>query len=225
MKNDDLFILVIIIFTFFVDFDKGFTPVITNVVANDKYELIASEAMIAYQDLDNPFSEEERIIPNEICSCDGKKYLVHGDGNKTKCPCENCKCTKTSSEKPEVGILPEFSETKTVKYQLIKLSAKWCGPCQNWEGVTDKPNIFNEASPGRVLKRGGWGVDENKESFLLSIDVDKCPDEYKRFLKNKDGTSRNLPYFIMTVNGEEVESLEGYQEHKTLTDMFYRYFK
>lgn len=34
-------------------------------------------------------------IVNE-CDCNGSKFIIHGDGHKTPCPCENCTCVKVS---------------------------------------------------------------------------------------------------------------------------------
>lgn len=52
--------------------------------------------------------------PDDIkCQCDGSGYITHGDGHKTKCPCENCKCSLKSN-------MPLQNENKQIQQPIIQ---------------------------------------------------------------------------------------------------------
>ena len=44
--------------------------------------------------------------PNNACKCNGTKEIVHGDGHKTPCTCEICRCKPSTMElvSPQTGV-------------------------------------------------------------------------------------------------------------------------
>lgn len=62
------------------------------------------------------------------CNCNGTKELTHGDGHKTPCPCDNCTCEVSTTEQAE----PVKKNHSLDNFYLVKWTAAWCGPCQEW---------------------------------------------------------------------------------------------
>lgn len=54
----------------------------------DQYFALTNKSIDEYLNIPHP----DHII-NE-CDCNGSKFIVHGDGHRTACPCENCTCVK-----------------------------------------------------------------------------------------------------------------------------------
>ncbi len=92
------------------------------------------------------------------CPCDGKGYIVHGDGHKTKCPgTEKGPCEFSRQEPvvdPEVKRLPEGdSEPKAkevrpiVEHGIIYMySRKDCHYC----------NVFKNSKDLKSMLKSGW---------------------------------------------------------------------
>jgi hypothetical protein len=61
----------------------------------DQYVALTNKSIDNYLNIPRP-----DLIVNE-CDCNGSKTITHGDGHKTKCPCENCICQKITMNTPE----------------------------------------------------------------------------------------------------------------------------
>lgn len=215
MNNNDLFVIILIVCSFSINLDD---IVPTKVEAQDTFFLAASEGMVAMQVADT--STPEQVVPQDLCKCAGKGYIQFPDGNKTKCQCgDNCNCKKTNDN--STGSKPDFSKefaeeaskvSRKPDKQIVWLTAKWCGPCQSFEGNPSD----NTLSPAEELRKGGWGVDDNEFSHMRKVDVDEHPDMYKNL-----GKSRPLPLFLLLNKNEEVKSIVGYTSAKNITDMYY----
>ena len=52
----------------------------------EKYKNLAAQKIAEYNKENTP---DDDITE---CTCNGTGYITHGDGHKTKCPCESCEC-------------------------------------------------------------------------------------------------------------------------------------
>lgn len=53
----------------------------------------------------------------EDCPCKGSKYITHGDGHRTPCPCgDNCQCSKPQGDMGDVGdqLVKDLFEPKSL---------------------------------------------------------------------------------------------------------------
>jgi thioredoxin 1 len=116
-----------------------------------------SEGYVAF--IVNSESGEDSVQPDKpddgnACACNGTKQLTHGDGHKTPCPCDNCKCKKITSDPQPISLQQ--------KYYLVKFTAEWCAPCKSWDQV-EKPK----------LESAGFKVE--------SYDIDEEPDLAEKY--------------------------------------------
>lgn len=68
-------------------------------------------------------NKDEEKDENE-CPCDGSGYIIHGDGHKTPCPCENdCKCKEKTTAFTEQG------KNGIINFYTLPN----CKPCLKWK--------------------------------------------------------------------------------------------
>lgn len=195
MKN---ILLILVILSLFLPSD------FTQTVKSDVFTRARNEGMVAVQILRYPedtsvVMDSETIVPEELCKCLGKKYILAGDGTKLKCKCgDNCKCGKTTTS------------DITVSKQWYYFYTDGCTPCANWE-----------ASEGSKLRANGWGVDSSEKSYIKKINASLSPEVYNDLTADENGVVHGVPAFVLMENGKKVKVLYGSQSHKTLTDLFY----
>lgn len=77
----------------------------------DQYKEKTLRVITEYNKKDDEPSPE----PAE-CTCDGTGYITHGDGHKTPCPCDNCKCKMEAIIEPPT----EVQEVKEPVYYYYR---------------------------------------------------------------------------------------------------------
>lgn len=50
-----------------------------------------AEGFVAFVVNENKTEQTDNVV---ACTCKGEKFITHGDGHRTPCPCENCTCSK-----------------------------------------------------------------------------------------------------------------------------------
>jgi hypothetical protein len=80
---------------------------------DDEYESYKSKALSAIaeynQEDDEPIPDPDEV---EDCPCEGKGYIIHGDGHRTKCPCvESGKDCEHDPKCGSIGTAPEQEPT------------------------------------------------------------------------------------------------------------------
>ena len=167
----------------------------------DKYR---SEGYVSY-------IVNSEIIPNEEndkdnCPCKGTKQITHGDGHKTPCPCDNCKCSKSLGQEEiqneeqkdkEESANENESVKKKLKRQLIMLTSKKEKMCIK----------FSEEELSK-LEKSGWSVGYLSQDNLCIIDINLEPATARTWM-SLTGVEK-LPQFIKLVDGKYVGHKAGF---------------
>lgn len=150
----------VIIIAFFIlmniDFDNKQSAVARSI------DLKEADGFVAF--IVNDEQQDEKPDDASKCECNGTGYITHGDGHKTKCPCDNCTCAKKEEPQTEstckcgcnkegctCSIEKKVQETplKEDIFVIEKWTATWCGPCKQWN-AQEKP----------ILEKAGYEVKE-----------------------------------------------------------------
>ena len=136
MKNEDKIIFAILALAAVINFiPKTRSTALPEDIEKKKIEINLSIDAAEKKVLENLLPDEKKD-----CECGGNKYIIHGDGHRTPCPCgENCKCTKLTtmySDEQKNGIINFYT-------------LPGCAPCQRWK---------NEIKPW--VEASGWSVVE-----------------------------------------------------------------
>ena len=97
--------LLVVLISIFIKITGGIDLSATDTV-NYRPEISTNFAKIILTEQNNPEPEPE---PNpEDCPCEGTVYIIHADGHKTECPCEEgkCDCLSDSEEEEEEEYIP-----------------------------------------------------------------------------------------------------------------------
>ncbi len=99
---------------------------------------------------------------------------------------------------------------------MYYFTAKWCGPCQNFN-KNDWP----------VMKKAGWVLDSEykKGVHIVKVDIDDQPELYKKIMDNlpddlKKEFKGTIPAFVVMKNGKAIALTEHYLKFTNLCDFF-----
>lgn len=164
----------VLIIAFFIlmniDFDKKQSAVARSI------DLKEADGFVAF--IVNDEQQDEKPDDDSKCECNGTGYITHGDGHRTKCPCDNCNCAKKEEPQSEVttcqcGCNKEECECSIEKkvqepplkediFVIEKWTATWCGPCKQWN-AQEKP-ILEKA--GYEVKEMDWNLNTARAQEL-----------------------------------------------------------
>lgn len=93
-------------------------------------DLLTDLQNLAKQAFDKAEQVILKIIPDDTpvvkeCPCEGKGYIIHGDGHKTACPGTDdgpCKFAKTEAPKKEHGLIIMYSRPGCIYCEQFKKS-------------------------------------------------------------------------------------------------------
>lgn len=145
------------------------------------YDKLRAEGVIGFYIQDVPPAPP---LPEPItvdCTCNGTKKLTTDGRILIDCPCgEGCTCKKKSGDMPI-----------TANKQILFFGAEWCSYCKVFER-----NEFPK------LKDLGFVISDAENAQIRVIDIDKQPDLYQKYGKN-----RPLPLIILLKDGVEAASV------------------
>lgn len=186
----DKIILYLAVTLIFLPTDLGTSKVIK---ADDKYELMTNEAVIALINLSDSSNVPTPPSPIPVnCKCNGTGREKSGDGLiDMPCSCQpNCRCKRTQ-EIPTTTI----EKPKTVvQKKIYYITSNNCIFCVKFDRL-EVPE----------LKSKGWGVDDNPKSCIQKVNMSIDPTIYDKY-----GKDRGLPLFIYLEDGVEKNAIEGY---------------
>lgn len=159
MKNLIPVFIIVFFILMNVDFDKKQSAVARSI---DLREADGFVAFITNDEQEEVVEPDDNHTPSQ-CECKGTGYITHGDGHRTKCPCDKCGCSKTkepevstcqcgcNKEGCECSIEKKVQETplKEEVFVIEKWTATWCAPCKQWN-AEQKP----------ILEKAGYEVKE-----------------------------------------------------------------
>ena len=148
------------------------------------------------------------------CDCKGTGFITHGDGHRTKCPCDKCGCNTRGDEpveqlkveaeaKPAPIVVPVPKVVAAQKEKVVSqlqnaiymVGSVTCGPCRDWERL-NMPSLVKQQWPVEALK-----VEVNKDA--------------NRIRQLKLPAPRVYPTFHIFINGEHYIH-EGFLTHGAL---------
>lgn len=213
MKTDSLVLIIILIFILL--------PSKSVVIADNKYQLMTNEGIVAIQAVQSIDSKPEEVPPTPNgCTCNGTKKETSGDGLHTfDCRCgENCKCAKQQIMPETTGLADEIvsnvssdQEDINIKKQTLYFTADWCTYCH----LFDKQEV-------PLLEKAGWVVSFDKKAHIRKIDITKDGEKNRYYLKF--GKNRELPLFIHIENNTEKSAYTGYPPSNAylISNMWYK---
>ena len=125
-------------------------------------------------------------VDNEVsCECDNG-YITHGDGHRTKCPCDNCQCASGAAGASAVVNTPEQPEKS--RYYVVKWTQNYCTPCAKWDRE-EKPKLLKEGvdySEINISKEPEKGLEFNIRSVPAIWVCERVGPDSNKVLKKFD---------------------------------------
>jgi len=90
---------------------------------DEEYEEYKAKALSAIAE----YNKEDEPLPppdSEDCPCEGKGYIIHGDGHQTDCPCVASGTDCEHDPKCGTGDLPDLSTNKSSGSQVYKTTQR-----------------------------------------------------------------------------------------------------
>jgi len=131
----------------------------------------------------------------EECPCKGTKYITHGDGHRTPCPCgDNCKCSKPQGDMGDVGdqIEKDLFEPKS----LCNCENCDCKDCGCLDGECSCPHNAEASAAEEDEDMPAMTAKEKYDYTLYHMGAEWCG-PCKNMLKNvwpridEDGDTHN----------------------------------
>lgn len=223
-KNNTVLIIIIALILFLPSSSVKSEITKTWIDNTSKYELLANEGLVAFEVNESPLVQvKENIVK---CECNGTGKIRTGDNRILPCPCNNCQCSKSTSdntinltiksspvEETQKKNTDTVQDTEAIDISLYNnrcllfTNPEWCVPCRQVE---------NDTIP--VLIKAGYKIGSLKESCHIT----KLDEEHPLYTQLG---IKSLPTFIFIKNGKIVKIITGYYPGNVISDEFNKSLK